>query len=69
MPHLVGWLRKDKDKTQLNLYMSAEAFDSAQRYRGHDDKEYVSLVVNLAKVQEIMDGKRDVVSICQIVKS
>lgn len=66
MPHLVGWVRKGKDKTHLGIHISAEAFDSAQRNLSHDGKEYVSLIVNLAKVQKIMDGKRDVASIFQI---
>ncbi len=64
---LIGYVRKSRGKNALNLSISAEAFDSAQRYLSQDGKEYVGLVVNLAKVQEILDETRDVTSICQIV--
>jgi len=63
---LVGYVRKSRNGNALKLSISAEAFDSAQRYLSQDGKEYVGLVVNLAKVQEILDETRDVTSICQI---
>jgi hypothetical protein len=64
---LIGYVRKSRGGNALNLSISAEAFDSAQRYLSQDGKEYVGLIVNLAKVQEILDDSRDVTSICQII--
>lgn len=64
---LIGYVRKSNGGNALKLSISAEAFDSAQRYLSQDGKEYVGLVVSLAKVQEILDETRDVTSICQIV--
>jgi hypothetical protein len=64
---LIGYVRKSNGKNALKLSISAEAFDSAQRYLSQDGKEYVGLIVNIAKVQEILDDTRDVTSICQIV--
>jgi hypothetical protein len=64
---LIGYVRKSRGGSALNLSISAEAFDSAQRYLSQDGKEYVGLIVNLAKVQEILDDTRDVTSICQII--
>lgn len=63
---LIGYTRKNKDQTQLKLSISVEAFESAERYLSQDGSEYVGLVMHLAKVQEILDGTRDVTSICQI---
>lgn len=63
---LVGYVRKTKDNGNLKVAISAEAFDQAQRYLSQDGKEYVALVINTAKIQEILDGTRDVTSVCQI---
>jgi hypothetical protein len=64
---LIGYVRKSRSGNALKLSISAEAFDSAQRYLSQDGKEYVGLIVNTAKVQEILDDSRDVTSVCQIV--
>lgn len=63
---LIGYVRKSRNGNALKLSISAEAFENAQRYLSQDGKEYVGLIVNLAKVQEILDETRDVTSICQI---
>jgi hypothetical protein len=64
---LIGYVRKSRSGNALKLSISAEAFDSAQRYLSQDGKEYVGLIVNTAKIQEILDDSRDVTSVCQIV--
>jgi hypothetical protein len=64
---LIGYVRKSRNGNALNLSISAEAFENAQRYLSQDGKEYVGLIVNLAKVQEILDDSRDVTSVCQIL--
>lgn len=64
---LIGYVRKSRSGNALKLSISAEAFDSAQRYLSKDGKEYVGLIVNTAKVQEILEDSRDVTSVCQIV--
>ncbi len=63
---LIGYVRKSRNGNALKLSISAEAFENAQRYLSQDGKEYVGLIVNLAKVQEILDDTRDVTSVCQI---
>ena len=63
---LVGYVRKSRNGNALKLSISAEAFDDAQRYLSQDGKEYVGLIISLAKVQEVLDDSRDVTSICQI---
>jgi len=63
---LIGYVRKSRNGNALKLSISAEAFENAQRYLSQDGKEYVGLIVNIAKVQEILDDTRDVTSVCQI---
>jgi hypothetical protein len=64
---LIGYVRKSRNGNALKLSLSAEAFDSAQRYLSQDGTEYVGLIISMAKVQEIMDDTRDVTSVCQIM--
>jgi hypothetical protein len=63
---LIGYVRKSRNGNALKLSISAEAFENAQRYLSQDGKEYVGLIINLARTQEILEGSRDVTSICQI---
>lgn len=65
---LVGYVRKSKNGNALKVNISAEAFERAKRYFSQDGKEYVQLVVSLPKVTEIIDGSRDVTSVCQITE-
>jgi len=63
---LIGYVRKNKSGNVLKISISVEAFENAQRYLSQDGHEYVSLVMNPAKLQEILDGAREVTSVCQI---
>lgn len=67
--NLVGYVRKSKGGGALNLSVDVNAFDNAQRFSGSDDREFVSLIVNLDKVQEIINGEREVTSLCQLVEN
>ncbi|MBI5000570.1 MAG: hypothetical protein HZB92_03455 [Euryarchaeota archaeon] len=63
---LVGYMRKSNGGGALKLSISSEAFQGAQRYASKDGKEYVNLIVNLAKTQEVISGERAVTSVCQL---
>lgn len=63
---LVGYVRKSNGKGALKLSISKDAFEEAEKYLSQDGSEYVGLVINIARVQEILEGTRDVTSICQI---
>jgi hypothetical protein len=43
---LIGYVRKSRGKNALNLSISAEAFDSAQRYLSQDGKEYICQIIS-----------------------
>jgi hypothetical protein len=63
---LVGYVRKSSHGGALKMSISAEAFANARRYASKDGKEYVNLIVNLAKAQEVINGDRAVTSVCQL---
>jgi len=63
---LVGYARKSKKGKALKIDLGLEAFLTAQRYKGRDGKEYVGLVVNLSALRDVVEGRREVTSICQL---
>ena len=63
---LMGYVRKSRNGNALKISLSVDALDSAERYLSQDGKEYIALVVNTAKIQEILDNTRDVTSVVQI---
>jgi hypothetical protein len=65
---LVGYLRKSANGGALKMSISADAFDNAQKYNAKDGKEYVNLVVNLSKMQEVINGDRAVTSVMYVRK-
>jgi len=64
---LVGYVRKSKNGGALKLSIDSAAFSEAERYSSSDGREFVSLIANLDKIQEIVEGEREVTSLCQIV--
>jgi hypothetical protein len=62
----VGYLRKSRKGRAVKLDLSLEALLMANRYRGHDGKEYIGLVVNLAKLLELLDNRREVIAVNQL---
>ncbi|KYK29873.1 MAG: hypothetical protein AYK23_01420 [Candidatus Proteinoplasmatales archaeon SG8-5] len=64
---LVGYVRKSRGGGALNLSIDAAAFSKAERFTGSDGREFVSLIVNLDKVQDIIEGEREVTSLCQLI--
>jgi hypothetical protein len=65
---LIGYIRKSKNGSALTLSLDYETLENAERYTTKDGREYVRLIANLAKLQEIIDGEREVTSICQLVE-
>ena len=63
---LVGYVRKDKNGQHLRIHLSAEVMDALGRYESRDGYKYIALVVNANKVEEILDGERDVTSVVSV---
>jgi hypothetical protein len=65
--NLVGYLRKSRNGGALRFSIDAEAFSKAEKYTSSDGREFVSLIANVDKVQDILSGEREVTSLCQLV--
>jgi len=63
---LIGYLRRSNGGGALKISISSEAFATAEKYTTQDGNEYVGLIVNLDKVQQVMQGDREVTGVCQI---
>ena len=64
---LVGYLRKSNNGGALKMSLDVDALENAERYDAQEGREYISLIANLEKVEEIIDGGREVTSLCYFV--
>ena len=66
---LVGYVRRSNAGGALKINICADAFEKARRYVSADGNEYVGLVISLDKVKAVIEGDREVTSICQLVEA
>ena len=66
---LVGYVRKSRGGGALKMSIDAEAFAKAERYKSKDGREFVSLIANIDKIGQILEGDREVTSLCQLVET
>ena len=64
---LVGYARKSKNGGALKLNLDYEAIKRSEKYTTQDGRKYVALIANMGKIQEIIEGEREVTSICQLI--
>ena len=64
---LVGYVRKSKSGGALNMSIDAEAFAKAEKFAGKDGRQFVSLIANADKINQILGGEREVTSLCQLI--
>ena len=64
---LVGYVRRTKNGT-LKFSIDVEAFEKASKYQAKDGRQFVSLVANADKVNQIIGGGREVTSLCHLVE-
>jgi len=65
---LVGYVRKSKAGGALTISIDSEAFAQAEKFASNDGRQFVRLVANADKVSQILDGGREVTSLCQLVE-
>jgi len=63
---LVGYVRK-KDGA-LKISIDVEAFKAAETYDSKDGRQFVTLVANADKIGQILEGGREVTSLCQLIE-
>ena len=66
---LVGYVRKSRKGGALRMSIDTEAFAKAERYKSQDGREFVSLIANIDKISQILEGDREVTSLCQLVET
>ena len=64
---LIGYARKSRNGNALKLSISTTAFEEAQRYSTKNGEEFVGLILNVDHVYQLLEGEKDVTSICQLV--
>lgn len=64
---LVGYVRKSKNGGALRMSIDVEAFSKAEKYSTNDGRQFVGLVANVDKVQQILGDEREVTSLCQLL--
>ena len=65
---LIGYVRKDRNGSSLRISIDREAFMRALSFNGLDGREFVSLICNADKVGQILNGEREVTSLCQLIE-
>ena len=65
---LIGYVRKSNGGAALKLSIDTAAFGDAQTFSTKDGREFVQLIANIPKINEIISGEREVTSICQLVE-
>ena len=65
--NLLGYARKSNNGKALKLNISVDAFESSEKYSSSDGKQYVSMILNINKVQDLIGGTKEVTGIVQLV--
>ena len=63
---LVGYVRKSNMGNALKIALLKSSLENT--IRGQDGTEYVSLIVNLAKIRMIIGDAQEVTSVCQLIE-
>ena len=62
----VGYARKSRKGRALKLDLSLQEFLTATRYTGKDGEEYVGLLINMSKLLDVLEGRKEVTNVTQI---
>ena len=64
---LMGYVRKSKNGNALNISISVDAFERAEKESCRDGQEFVRMIVNTEKIKKLIDKEIEVTGISQIV--
>jgi len=65
---LIGYVRKSNAGSAIKICLLKEAVDKAKTVTGKDGTEYLSLIINAAKLRMIVNGdEQEVTSVCQLI--
>ena len=63
---LIGFARKSKSGNAIRLELSKDAFNEAETYQSRDGHEFVRLILNIQKLEELLVERREVAAVCQL---
>ena len=66
---LIGFVRKTKSGKGLRLNLSKEALDNAETYETSKGETFISLIVNLDGVLDLISEEREFVTCNQVVET
>jgi len=64
---LMGYVRKSRAGAALNVSISVDAFDQAERYSTQDGSEFVRMVISLDRLRDVLEENREVTGISQLL--
>jgi len=65
--NLMGFVRKSQAGGAIKVSINKEAFDNAVTHKNAAKEDYVGLIINMQGVKDVIDGKKDVTAIVQLV--
>ncbi len=65
--NLMGYVRRSNNGKALKISINKEAFEKAETYTTQDGQEYVSLIIRLDTIYQLIEGKKDVTNVTQIL--
>jgi len=65
---MIGFVRKTKSGKGLRVNLSKEALDNAETYDTSKGETFISLVINLDGVMELISEEREFITVNQLVE-
>ena len=65
---LMGYVRKSDNGKALRICINVDAFNNAEKDTTRDNQEYVSLIVKLDNIYQLIEGQKDVTNVIQITE-
>jgi len=65
---LIGFVRKTKTGRALRLNLSKEALDNAETYETSKGEVFLSVIVNLDGVMELISEEREFITVNQLIE-
>lgn len=62
----LGYIRRSRRGKAVKLDISLESFLLAERYTTKDGREWVSMMVSIEKLLDVLEGKTEVAGVNQI---
>ena len=62
---LMGYARKSKAGGAVRLSLAADSLKKAKKVEGKDGKKYLNMIINVEKLNGVMNGEREFAPVVQ----